>query len=275
MKKILSKFIIFFAICGLCYSGYNLYSMWNMYHQGTKEYKKLQDEFTVDPYEKENKAVKSKKTKDTKTNKKETSTKLVEQDKTIDGKYPYYIDVDFNRLEKINKNVIGWIRIPNSVINYPILKSSDNKDYLHKDIYNKYLYAGSIFMNCNNSSDFSDKNTIIYGHNMKDGSMFASLNQYSYSETYYKCHKFVQIYQKGIKTTYCIVGYKVVQENDKIYRTQFANDKDYKDWLEKNIPNNASPYIEDKNIVTLSTCHGKAGGNIRFVLLLQKVHSQK
>ena len=80
--------------------------------------------------------------------------------------------VDFESLQKVNEDIIGWIRVSALGISYPIAQSTDNDYYLHRTFERVDNFAGCIFMEYQNHSDFSDKNTIIYGHNMKNGSCF-------------------------------------------------------------------------------------------------------
>ncbi len=97
------------------------------------------------------------------------------------------IEVDFDALREINPDVIGWIYCPDSVINYPVLKTGDNDKYLHHNYKGEYTASGSIFVECANRDDFVDSNTIIYGHHMKDGSMFASISKW-FKQDYYEEH---------------------------------------------------------------------------------------
>lgn len=86
--------------------------------------------------------------------------------------------IDFAKLKEINSDVVGWIYIPGTKINYPIVKRKDNWYYLNHDIYKKYNIMGSIFMNAWNQSDFSDSNTILFGHNNhQDSLMFTDLKE--------------------------------------------------------------------------------------------------
>lgn len=89
-----------------------------------------------------------------------------------------FLQVDFNKLEEINPDVIAWIEIPGLEISYPVVQGRDNDYYLHHLITGENHKSGSIFMDFHNQEDLSDRNTIIYGHNMKDGSMFGTLDQY-------------------------------------------------------------------------------------------------
>ena len=79
-----------------------------------------------------------------------------------------FLQVDFNKLEEINPDVIAWIEIPGLEISYPVVQGRDNDYYLHHLITGENHKSGSIFMDFQNQEDLSDRNTIIYGHNMKD-----------------------------------------------------------------------------------------------------------
>lgn len=86
-------------------------------------------------------------------------------------------DVNFDELKEINKDIIGWIYIPAIDASYPVMKGKTNDTYLHTTYKGTYAYAGSIFIDELNSADFNDPNTIIYGHNMNNGSMFGRLRE--------------------------------------------------------------------------------------------------
>ena len=89
-----------------------------------------------------------------------------------------FLQVDFESLQSINPEVIAWIQIPALDISYPVAKGTDNAYYLHHMINGETNKSGSIFMDYHNQEDFTDRNTIIYGHNMRDGSMFGTLEKY-------------------------------------------------------------------------------------------------
>lgn len=101
------------------------------------------------------------------------------------GKVP--ITVDFAALRRINSDVVGWIYCEGTDINYPVLQGEDNDIYLHHTYDGAENRAGSIFVEALNARDFADSNTIIYGHHMKNGSMFATLRNWADQE-YYEEH---------------------------------------------------------------------------------------
>ena len=86
--------------------------------------------------------------------------------------------VDFESLRESGPDIIGWLNLPDTVINYPVTQTDDNEYYLHHLYDGTYNKVGCLFADYENKADFSDRNTIIYGHNMRDGSMFAVLNEY-------------------------------------------------------------------------------------------------
>ncbi|MCF0129253.1 MAG: class B sortase [Pseudobutyrivibrio sp.] len=97
------------------------------------------------------------------------------------------IEVDFEDLQEVNPEVIGWIYLEDSDINFPILQAEDNDYYLEHSWEGKTKRSGAIFLEMANKADFSDTNSIIYGHHMKDGSMFAGLDKFRDQE-YYDAH---------------------------------------------------------------------------------------
>ena len=107
--------------------------------------------------------------------------------------------VQFDELLKTNGDVIAWIYGANTHINYPVVQGSDNDYYLRHLLDGTWNDNGSIFMDCANSADFSDQNSLIYGHNMHDGSMFGQLVRYR-DEDFYKAHPtftFDTLYEGG------------------------------------------------------------------------------
>ena len=83
--------------------------------------------------------------------------------------------IDFEKLKSINPDVVAWIKIDGTTIDYPIMQTTNNEYYLKKDIYNNYEQCGSIFLDYKNNPNFTDKNIVVYGHHIKKGIMFADL----------------------------------------------------------------------------------------------------
>ena len=94
--------------------------------------------------------------------------------------------INFKELNAINEDIIGWIRIGALDLSYPVAQAADNDYYLHRTFERVDNFAGCLFLNCENTRYFTDQNSIIYGHNMKNGSMFGTLKEFEKQETYDK-----------------------------------------------------------------------------------------
>lgn len=103
------------------------------------------------------------------------------------------IQKDFSQLLQINGDAVGWITLEGTPIDYPIVQGEDNAFYLDHLFSGSWGFAGTLFMDVDNTSDFSDKNTVIYGHHLKNGSMFAALSGYRDQE-YYDEHPVLSLY---------------------------------------------------------------------------------
>lgn len=167
------------------------------------------------------------------------------------------ISVDFEALQKENPDIIGWIYIPDTDISYPILFGEDNSQYLHTDYKGKSVYAGSIFTDFRNSSDFSDENTIVYGHNMRDGSMFGSLKEYQ-DELFLRLHPTFYIITPEAEMEYNVYSIFTTNKRSDNYEIDFSDDEDRQEYIDyvcdnTEIITGITPEIEDKTVM-LSTC---------------------
>ncbi|MCL2775280.1 MAG: class B sortase [Oscillospiraceae bacterium] len=172
---------------------------------------------------------------------------------------------------EINKDIVGWITIPNTNIDYPFVQSYDNSYYLRRDLYGNYALAGSIFMDYRCSKDFKDFNTIIYGHNMKNSSMFGNLTLFA-DDGFFDANRTGRIFLE--KGTYILefFAYMIVNSDDKIiYSNTPANMDEFFEYVKKNADNYKEfkineNYTDNINVVTLSTCSYNFNG-ARSVLL--------
>lgn len=172
--------------------------------------------------------------------------------------------VDFEGLWEINEDVYAWITIPGTGIDYPILQhETDNTYYLNYNIDGSYGYPGCIYTENLNRKDFTDNNTVIYGHNMKNGSMFAALHKFE-DETFFKEHEKVYIYTPQRELVYTIFGAYIYDDRHLLYSFDFANPRVYETYLEDIrsmrsmnalFREEAEVTAEDK-IITLVTCIG-------------------
>lgn len=160
-------------------------------------------------------------------------------------------NIDWNKLEQINKDIIGWIKIENTNINYPILKDSDKLKYLNQSFNGSYNSNGSIFTL--NSNPFQDNKTIVYGHNMKNGIMFSELGQYMKKEFFEK-HLGFEIYTKNQNykaTVFSCYSIGINIEENNIKQLNFKEEIEY---YKKSSVYSIENIGKIEKIVKLSTC---------------------
>lgn len=195
----------------------------------------------------------------------ETQDKIIED--AIDKKTDNEFSIDWNNLKSINKDIIAWIRIPDTNISYPIVQGSRNNQYLHKNIYGKYSKGGTPFVDCNIKDAFHCSNTIVYGHNLMNGAVFSQLKQYQ-KQSYADKHNIVYIYlPNGEVRQYEVMSFHIVKADDKdIYNPYVESIEEYKTVMLKNnkLTNKDIKVYENAEVLTLSTCTNK--GNTRYVL---------
>lgn len=176
--------------------------------------------------------------------------------------------IDFDSLINKNSDIYSWIYIPQTNINYPVCRSAtDDNFYLSHDIYGNYSYAGAIYSQFCNSRDYSDRVTVLYGHNMADGSMFANLHKYENKE-FFDNNKYIYIYTDDRKLTYEVVSAFVYDDRHIINSFDFTDDKVFKDYLDsilnpRSVSSNVRDGIEldiDDKIIVLSTCLNSGEG---------------
>ena len=157
--------------------------------------------------------------------------------------------VDFEALAAVNDDVIGWIYIEDTDISYPVLCGRDNQQYLFQSYEKKYLTAGSIYIDYRCSRDFTDSRTVIYGHNMHNGSMFGKLDKFT-KESYMKEHPYVYILLPS--------GETLKYEVKKAYKADVEG-KVY------DLPSGEAQNPEDRKLY-LSTCTEDSSDTQRFVV---------
>lgn len=174
------------------------------------------------------------------------------------------INVDLEALKQENDDIVGWIYSPDTPINYPIVQGEDNEEYLRADLSGKYLFSGTIFVDYRNGNIGEDKNYIIYGHNIKNSTMFGTLVDYK-DQAYYDAHPV--IYLVTSKANYIIELFAgaIVKDNDDIYQTAPPGSVISSIADNSSFVSNVSIKDEDR-IVTLSTCSYEFN-NARYILL--------
>lgn len=264
MKKIIINLLIVFLLGVMAYSGYQLFGIFSEYYKGRSEYKKTSQQYVTK---------KTKKDKEKKTDPAEEKSKGEGQvqDQAEEEEYETApIEVDFKGLQKENSDVAGWIYCPDTVVDYPVMHGDDNNLYLHHLASRAYNFAGCIFEDCRNTRRQMDPATILYGHHMKDGSMFAMLHKYTEQEYYDKHPSMYYLTPKQNYRLDIIMGY-VAQENDPVYAL-FINAKEMREYLhsvkKKSSFKPAVKYDIDSldKVIALSTCAYEFN-NARYIVI--------
>lgn len=168
-----------------------------------------------------------------------------------------FLQVDFESLQNMNPEVVAWIQVPALDISYPVAKGTDNDYYLHHLINGEAHKSGSIFMDYHNQKDFTDRNTIIYGHNMRDGSMFGTLEQYQ-DPGLYAAYPNFYVYVPGFVYEYQIFSCYAAPANNTAYTYSFPDETFYQEFLagiEASAEYDTGIAVTEKDsIITLSTC---------------------
>ena len=168
--------------------------------------------------------------------------------------------VDFQALKKINSDIIAWIRIPDTKIDYPVVQGKDNAYYLKHTFQKTEHAAGSIFLDMDNEADFSNRKSILYGHNMKDGSMFGCLDKYL-DRDYFEKYNEVFLFTPEEKRTYHIIAAYEHPAEHILTSYDFSTTEGINDYL-RQIPDfvaDSGGVIQDETeitppLLTLSTC---------------------
>ena len=194
-----------------------------------------------------------------------TEENLTQETILEEEKSGYQGPVDFEGMWKVNKDVYAWITVPGTVIDYPILQhKTDNTYYLNYNIDGSYGYPGCIYTENMNSKDFTDNNTVIYGHNMKNGTMFAGLHKYEDASFFEKYDK-IYIYTPEKTLEYTIFAAYVYDDRHLLYSFDFSDSAVYANYLKTvqgmrsmnaNLRSDITVTAKDK-IITLVTCMSK------------------
>ena len=185
------------------------------------------------------------------------SEKLIEYNKADNSYEKIRVEKEEENLYDKYEDYRGWIKIDNTNINYPIVQGKDNSFYLDKDINKNYLSSGSIFMNYLNHG-FNDENTVLFGHHMRNKTMFAQLKKYKEKEFFYGDNDIVIEVENGKVLKYKVFSAYVTDSKDNYIKTNFDDKDQYKEFLED--IKNKSQYKSDidvnenDKIITLSTC---------------------
>ena len=191
--------------------------------------------------------------------------------------------VDFEKLKAINPELYAWIRIPGTQIDYPVAQHAGEAQqyYLHHDLYGNPQFVGCIFSQEPNALDFSDPVTVLYGHNMRNGSMFQNLHMFTQAGTFDKEHNYVYIYLPGKTLIYEIYSAYHYDNRNILESFDFSDREILTKYIEESLkPHSMAAMVKegvtvtpDDKILTLSTCIAGAPSSrllVQAVLLYGK-----
>ena len=208
--KILKRFFIFLFLILFCYSIFSIYKILKDEKQQEQNKDELIEEFEIPE---------------------------------IPSEEPEF-SVDFDSLKQINSDIVGWIIMEGTQVNYPVVQGSNNSYYLNHSYDKKWSSFGSIFMDYSSSSDFSDRNTFIYGHHTRNGSMFGEVNKYM-DVNFYNEHPFFFLYTPNGNYKAEVFSVYTADALSDSYDQSFASKDEFQQYIEM-IRGKSKYYIDTK-----------------------------
>lgn len=229
------------------FSAYKLINIYSGYKEAEDFYEDVRDEYIVTTEE----------TAETEKDEEETQAKAA---------LPF--TVDFDSLKSYNPDVVGWIYCPDTEINYPVAQSDDNDYYLRRALDGSYLVTGTVFADYRNTEPLTERNYIVYGHYMKDGSIFGCFEKFE-NQSFYESHPVMYYFTPNQNYKIELFAGLLTNTEEFPYETDFS-DGDFESlliWAKDNsfFDSRIEAGIDDK-IITLSTCSYEYE-NARTVLL--------
>ena len=281
---VLSTLLMLVALGVFVFSAYTLYGFYQEYRKSSVEYDNLENDYaSVDEADETEDfdALEDDKTVQDLQNKQNISGKevvtVMENGKQIT--VPTMRNpIDFTELKQKNEDIVSWLRIRALGISYPVVQGEDNDFYLHRTFEKEDNFAGCIFVNCDNSGNFTDQNTIIYGHNMKDGSMFGKLKKFR-EEGVFDKSKYFWMFTPDLIYEYRIFSATVVDKTGITYQSFFTQedfDTLMQHAFETSVIDGSDVDVNmNDRIMTLSTCTGDDA--TRFVVMgkLVQIYASK
>ena len=230
--------VIFIAL--LLFSAYKIYGILSEWNEGTQSYNKVTEDFVT--YTEENEAP----------------------------------EINFTELQEEYNASIGWVRIEGTRIDYPVAQWTNNSYYLNHLLDGTRNNNGTIFMDYRNNTDLSDRNTFLYGHHMKNGSMFGSLVQYK-KQAYYEEHPIVEYITPEKTWRAEIFSAQIVDAASEVFTISYNNDEEFAAYLSEMqkaslIDTDVIVTAQDR-ILTLMTCTYEYN-NARFVVQAKLVDEE-
>ena len=169
-----------------------------------------------------------------------------------------YYKIDFEKMKQTNEDIVAWIKVNNTKVEYPIVQGDDNSYYLTHSIDKKYNAGGSIFVDSQNKLDGTDRNIVIYGHNRRDGSMFGTLKNALNKEWYdNEENKYITIVTPNGESKYEIFSIYQIEKEDYYIKKNFT-DEEFKSFIDiiksRSVKDFNTDIDENSKVLTLSTC---------------------
>jgi len=179
----------------------------------------------------------------------------------------------FKQLQEMNNDIVGWVSIENTGIDYPVAQTNNNDYYLNHNIEQQSSARGAIFMDYRNANVSSNQHTVIYGHHMKDGSMFGELSKYK-EAAYYQDHDTITYESAEGISKWKVFSVYIYSPEDQFFEYEFADQEQYSDYLEKikkkSRYDTGLEVNADDQLLTLVTCTYEIS-DARFIIHAKRV----
>ena len=229
-KDILLDFVLLGCLAAFLFAGWKLATAFIEYRRGEENYESIIQDAVILP------------------------SKEIE-DKSEEELLPV---IDWAKLKSMSPDFIGWLYIPDTSIQYPIVSSKDDEYYLSHTFDRTKNSCGSIFMDKSNKKDFTSDNTVLHGHNMKNGTMFGSLRKFE-DKAYWEKHPYIWIIREDTAVKYEIFAVSITEAAGDVYTLEFATEKSFQNYIADRkkvdaIFDTGVNVATSDRILTLSTC---------------------
>ena len=185
----------------------------------------------------------------------------------------YQFNGDVNALKAQNPDFIGWIYVPGTDISYPMVQGEDNNEYLRTTFEKTANNAGSIFLDSVIEDGLDAKNPIIYGHNRRDGSMFATLKRFQ-KQSFFEKYRYIYIFTTEGDRIYEVFSVYVTMPDSDTYTYGFGSEESFLSYIDKvksqSLYDTGVSVEAQDNIITLSTCTNRQA-DTRFVVQAKRI----
>lgn len=258
VMRIVINVLIVIVSCILLFCVYKLYTIWQGYNSNQKTQSQVQDLFYGQ------------------------GDSQVEQLSGSENEDELTQQHTINMLDTViaaNEDTVGWIKVEDTVIDYVVVQGEDNDEYLHKGFYGEYNSAGTIFLDYRNDIRGERQNLIVYGHRMKDDSMFGELGEYLDYGFYQQHPSFTFITEEGEFDCQIFSVYRCVATEVDYCRATFANDEEMLDYIEECKRLSEHKMVLDvtaeDTLITLSTCDYALDPNLGRLVVHAKLVAKK